>query len=246
MSKNLNEDEIKQTMLENTEYDSKEKEEIWNKIESEIKQSDRNNKKQVMKKRYAILMTAAAAVFLLFGTETGTGYALIDKVKQLFVPEKKVPLSIEGTEEETDVTLKESADYVIYVDEEHYRYEEKEGYDLIVPKVDLPERYPEVSMEIRQISDKKPDEVLKDVQDELRKSFPELKEPEKVTTPLKGWMLKGITGVEWDSPVTKTYIISNGQAGSFVIKQTYFLEASEGHAVRFDNMLKEFKLIPKE
>ncbi len=246
MSKKLNEDQMKQTMLENTEYDSQDKEEIWNKIEFEIKQSDRKNKKQTLKKRYAVLITVAAAVFLLFGTEAGTGYALIDKVKQLFVPEKKVPLPIEGTEEETDVTLKESADYVIYVDEEHYRYEEKAGYDLIVPKVDLPERYPEVSMEIRQITDKKPDEVLKDVQAELKKSFPELKNPEKVTTPIQGWMLKGIAGVEWNSPVTKTFIVSNGQAGSFVIKQTYFLEASEGHAVRFDNMLKEFKLIPKE
>jgi RNA polymerase sigma factor (sigma-70 family) len=42
--------------------------------------------------------------------------------------------------------------------------------------------------------------------------------------------------------VVKYYLIDNGQGGTFVIEQHYFVEASEGHGARFDNMLKQFQV----
>jgi hypothetical protein len=41
--------------------------------------------------------------------------------------------------------------------------------------------------------------------------------------------------------------VDDNQGGSYVIEQHLFLEAAEGHGVRFYHMLKEFKVVnPQE
>lgn len=60
------------------------------------------------------------------------------------------------------------------------------------------------------------------------------------------------TDVHLQQPAESNYIIYvdeeryefvQGEEGSFIITQRYFLEASEGHGVRFDEMLKQFKIL---
>ena len=53
-------------------------------------------------------------------------------------------------------------------------------------------------------------------------------------------------GQEWDSPVEVQDYISDEQGGCFRITSRYFLEAAEGHGVRFAAMVNTFAVIPPQ
>ena len=56
-------------------------------------------------------------------------------------------------------------------------------------------------MEIRQVADQNPKTLLRKIEAELKKDFPELRAVETVTEPVEGYWLHGINGSEWDSKV---------------------------------------------
>ena len=124
-----------------------------------------------------------------------------------------------------------------------YKLTNGEKSDVITTIIPLPEKYPEVTMEIRQVADEKPEDLVNTIEAELKKDFPELREVEEVTEPVKGFNLHGAAGNEADSKIVNAYVISNGQEGSFVITQYYFLEAAEGHGARFHRMLETFEIV---
>lgn len=259
--------EIKANLLKNTNDALKKKEEIWKNIETKLaidKENTRNNLSEMEEKsmkieprsstRKAIKRskskgwltgTIAAAILLgVFTTSTDTGQAVVNNIKEYFAPEKQVIEEIEGMPEEKEVVLKEGmSGYIIYIDEERYKLIEEDGIDKIVTKEPLPEKYPEVAMEISQVEDKSPEELATSIQQELINSFETVKEITTVDEPVEGLLVSAIDGHEWDSRVTQVYIISNEKEGSFVIQQKYFLEAAEGHGARFYHMLNEFKIV---
>jgi hypothetical protein len=250
--------EIKESLLKNTDHTSKQKEDLWKNIESRLalgEESRRNvahmEAKQIKieqskrKSKNWITGTIAAAVLIgIFTTATDTGQAFVNNVKELFAPEKQVIREIEGMPEEQEVVLNEGkAGYIIYIDEERYTLIEEESLDRIVLKEKLDDMYPEVSMSIEQVADKTPAELAAEISAELKKSFTTVKEVESVTNPVDGLLISAINGDEWDSLVTEVYIVSNEKEGSFIIQQNYFLEASEGHGLRFNQMLKEFTIL---
>ncbi|PZX02918.1 hypothetical protein C7437_10813 [Psychrobacillus insolitus] len=192
-----------------------------------------------------IMIVAAAAIMLLFTTQTDTGTAFIKQLKDMFVPKKEITQSIEGTEEETEVVLQEGkdAEYVIYMDEERYKLVKGESSDIITTKEPLEDRYPEVSMEIKQFKDVSPEDMVVTLETEIASTYTTVTETENVTEPVEGYKIHGISGSEWDSPVTNVYVIDNRHGGSFVITEKYFLEAAEGHGARFYAILQEFKII---
>ena len=53
-------------------------------------------------------------------------------------------------------------------------------------------------------------------------------------------------GQEWDSPVEDRDYISDEQGGCFRITSRYFLEAAEGHGVRFAAIVNTFAVIPSQ
>ena len=57
-------------------------------------------------------------------------------------------------DEETDVHLNEgtNSEYIIYLDETRYKMINGEDADVITTIDPLPERYPEVTMEIKQVA----------------------------------------------------------------------------------------------
>lgn len=238
---------IEESLVEMSQFNQGEKDQIWNTLEKELfngKQRETKLKKKGNKLGY--LTAAAALLFILFGVQTETGSALVDKVKALFEPEKEVKQSIEGTEEETNLHLKEGKEsqYIIYIDEERYKLENTESGDIIKTKEPLDERYPEVSMTITQIKDERPATLYTKLKEKLLVNYPTIILEEEVTTPEKGFMLfvkKNGTG--WDNELTKLYVVDNQRTGSFVIQQKYFAEAEEGHGARFDYMLREFQII---
>ena len=226
------------------------KEEIWNGLEKDLFNEEKSNRGEVkkMKMKNRILpatLTAAVALAIVFSLTTDTGMAFMKGIKDLFVPEKEIIQSIEGQDEETDVHLKEGTDseYIIYIDETRYKMTNGEEADIITTLEPLPERYPEVSMEIRQVADTKPEDLVRKIESELKKDFPELRAVETVTEPIEGYWLHGTTGSEWNSKVVTAYVISNGNEGSFVITENYFLEAAEGHGARFHHMLESFEIV---
>ena len=81
----------------------------------------------------------------------------------------------------------------------------------------------------------------------------EIERNEEVTTPLAATAITalgeertehGKFGHQWDTPVHQYYVTQGENGYVFVIKQTYFLEAAEGHGSRFDQMLETFQVVP--
>ncbi|WP_342599667.1 hypothetical protein MHB48_00580 [Psychrobacillus sp. FSL H8-0483] len=201
-----------------------------------------------MKKRSKVFLTiiaAAVTILLFFNIQTDAGVSFIQQMKDIFIPEKQITQSIEGTEEITAVVLQEGkdAEYVIYIDEERYKLIKGENSDIITTKEPLEERYPEVSMEIEQFKDIAPEEMIDTLESELAAEYTKVTEIEAVTEPLAGFKLHGISGSEWNSPVTNVYVVDNKNGGSFVITEKYFLEAAEGHGARFYAMLQQFEIV---
>lgn len=223
------------------------KEDIWNNLDRELFPEKNRKDKHLKKKSKLIPITiaAAAAVILLFSTQTKTGMAFIKQIKDIFVSEKQITQSIEGMDEETEVVLQEGKDseYVIYIDEERYKLIQGETSDIITTREPLEDKYPEVTMEIKQVTDKSPEEIVSTLEKELKAEYTNVTDAERVTEPIEGFKLHGISGSDWNSPVTNVYIVDNKNGGSFVIIEKYFLEAAEGHGARFYAMLQQFEIV---
>lgn len=236
---------IKNDLAKRTEKDVNDlKEEIWNGINQEL--FERRRTKVKRKKRWLLpVMITAAAIILAFTLQTDSGLALIKNIKDMFAPEKEIIQSIEGHDEPTNVHLNEGKDseYIIYIDETRYKMVKGSESDIITTIEPLPEKYPEVSMEIKQYPEVKPEELVKQIEAELKKDFPELRPVESVTEPVEGFWLHGLTESKWDGKVIDVNVISNGKEGSFVITKKYFLEAAEGHGARFWHMLESFEIV---
>jgi hypothetical protein len=255
MAKSFDE-QINQALKNEVIFSKEEINEMWDNIEAEVfgAQSEdtragrkpAKQKQKRSKKQGFIFAAVAAAMLIAFGTQTSTGSAMIDKVKEMFAPEKDVTTKIEGSDEETKLNLHEGkkAKYVLYVDESRYQFVTSDTSDKVILKEALPEQYPDVEMEIVQLEDKEPSAAVEDAKASLGEKYGEILRTEEVTYPLDATLItaKG-KGTEWNTPLAKVYVLSNGDKGSFVITQTLFLEAEEGHGARFDEMLKEFHIV---
>ncbi|HEX5564864.1 MAG TPA: hypothetical protein VFX34_07880 [Sporosarcina sp.] len=236
---------IKKALEKHTDTDAHElKDDIWNEVDKELFERKRTKLKR--KKRWIpAVLIAAAALVLAFTLQTEPGLALMKGIKDMFAPEKEIIQSIEGQDEPTEVHLNEGKDseYIIYVDESRYKMIKGEDADIITTIEPLPDKYPEVSMEIKQYPSDKPEVLVKELEEKLKVDFPDLREVETVSEPVEGFWLHGLTESTWDGKVIDVYVISNGKDGSFVITEKYFLEAAEGHGARFYHMLQSFEII---
>ena len=173
-------------------------------------------------------------------------------IEERFPAEKEMAVQIEGTEEKIigRLNIGKNGSYIIYIDEERYKMVsgQEADPDMIVPKEALPKGYPEVSMAILHTPDTAPAERTAELAEQLKATFPDLKEAERVEEPVKGFLLHGIAngGQEWNDPVIHAYVVSDGQQGSFTLTEKYFLEAAEGHGARFFAMAKEFMAVALE
>jgi len=246
-------EKITEALQKGTENAVNYKDKVWEGIRIEIepryrgvrRMSKKNKKSRKMPKILGAGVVAAALAFVFF-TETYPGRAAIDRIKEMFVPEKQIVQEIEGSQEDTSVELKESKmGYILYIDEERYYMEQKDGVDRIVAK-HQPENAPEVFMEISQVEDKSPEELAEELKVELKSELEIFKDIGKVTEPIDAIFFYGLSGSQWDSKVVRYYLVDNTKGGTFVIKQQYFLEAAEGHGVRLDNILKEFRIVEIE
>lgn len=199
--------------------------------------------KKVVVPLLAILVVSILVLFLI--PETLVRNAVIEKTSDLFAPKKDVIQNIEGQDESLTVDLNKgnNSNYIIYIDEERYTMSKNNVSDVITPLYPVPENYPDVSMEIKQLPDDKPKDYILQLEKELKKDFPELREIETVSEPVSGYLLHGAAGNEASSRIVHAYVISNAKEGSYVITENYFLEAAEGHGARFSAMLESFEIV---
>ena len=192
------------------------------------------------------LAAAVIATGVFLSLPAGT--AFMNEIQGWFAPEKQVEVEVEGQKEETQQELHQDVEsnYVLYYDVERYRLVEGERADVITTKEPLPEGYPEVSLTIEQALDVAPAALAAQIAEQLKATYAEVSEPERVEEPVDGYVVHAIDGQEWDSEVTRVYLVDNGKSGSFVLQARYFLEASEGHGARFEQMLREFQVLPAE
>ncbi len=243
-------DKIKKALEYGTDNALSQKEEVWNAIKAKtyflpkgVSRMSRKRKKQKPIFKILAASTVAAALLLTFLVETEPGKAAIDKIKEMFEPQKNIVQDLEGNKEETVVELNHSKmGYVIYVDKEMYDLVKSDEADRIVAK-HQGEGLPEVFMEITQIVDKAPSAVAADIENQLKTEFPIVENRGQVSDPIDGTLIRATTGNEWNDKVVVYYLVDNTQGGTFVIKQQYFFEASEGHGSRFYHMLKEFEIV---
>lgn len=261
---------LKERLQAESRYPDALKEELWTHIESNLdteaveSRSERHRKQESGSRMKRIRITtgvAAAAVAVAVFLSLPTGTALMKDIKDWFAPEKKVEISIEGQTEETNQKLhqggqneqghggdsgaakKESSEYVIYYDQDRYKLVEGQDQDVITTKEPLPERYPEVSLTIKQYPEAAPPDLAAELERQIKGEYAAARPMEQVTAPVAGYRIHALNGQEWNSEVTTVYILSNGKQGSFVLTEKYFLEAAEGHGARFEQMLKEFRVL---
>ncbi|WP_101841923.1 hypothetical protein [Halobacillus sp. Marseille-P3879] len=191
-----------------------------------------------------------AAIFILgLSLTTHKGQALIQNIWDLFEEEKTVQFELEGQREINYAKLNanQELDYVIYVDESRYRLEEGEESDRIVPEMELGPQYPEVSMEIEPVTGSTADQEVERIRQSLTdRDFRIIKDSE-IVKPVDGSIVIASEAEageqQWDSVMEKYYVTESDNQALFVIKQKYFLEAEEGHGVRFDTMLESFEIV---
>jgi hypothetical protein len=240
---------IKEALFESTDEAAELKDMVWNNIRKELNLDEGNKKTMKSKKKKSDIWSfvrygsIAAAVAIVILSNTEYGHAAVDKIRQMFAPNKVVEQKIEGMPTQDKVTLKEgSAKYIIYIDEQIYKMESLNGKDKISP-INKAENYPEVYMEIEQIKDKKTADVIGTIEKDLQGKYKKVENRGKVKDPIESTLIYASTGTKWNDVVIKYYVVDNTKGGSFIIKQQFFLEASEGHGARLDNMLNEFKII---
>jgi hypothetical protein len=239
---------INKALLKGTSEAVEMKDMVWKNIEKELgfnegKVVEMRSKKKNNRGFFRYGSVAAAALAVVIFSNTEYGHATANKIREMFVPNKTITQNLEGMEEDNDVLLKEgSSKYIIYIDEERYTMKSENGKDIISSKFKL-ENYPEVFMEIEQIKGKKPEALASEIENTLKGKYPRVENKGNVTTPINSILISAYSGSDSKDAVIKYYFIDNKEGGTFVIKQQLFIEALEGHGVRLDNMLKEFKIV---
>ncbi len=245
---NREDKKINEVLLKGTDEALELKDMVWKNIEKELglkvgkviemKSKEKNNRRLF---KYGSMVAAALAVVIFSNTEYG--HATANKIREIFAPNKTITQSLEGMDEESNVSLKEgSSKYIVYIDEERYTMVSENGKDLISPKTKA-ENLPEVYMEIEQVKGKSPKIVASEIESTLKVKYPKVENKREVTDPIESILISAYSGSNWNDTVIKYYFVDNKEGGTFIIKEQYFLEAAEGHGARFYNMLKEFKIL---
>lgn len=93
---------IKDALLEGTNEAAELKDMVWNNIKKELNLDEREKRTMKNKKKKnnvwisAKYGSIAAAVFIVILSNTQYGHAAVDKIKQIFAPNKVTKQSIEG------------------------------------------------------------------------------------------------------------------------------------------------------
>lgn len=104
---------------------------------------------------------------------------------------------------------------------------------------------PHCEMEIRHLPDVSSADAAEQLHAQMLQTWESVSEIEYCEEPA-GLCFFASQGLKWDSKQEDVYFIRDGQQGTFQIILRYFLEAAEGHGIRFREMLKTFEVVSKQ
>jgi hypothetical protein len=244
---------IREALEKENGYPERHKEEIWKDLEAFIhsepqkggsEMTEKDHRKKPGRKRWLGYGLTAALIAVILLSTTTMGQAAVKSVMNIFIPQKTIVEEMEGEKEDTEVELSEmAAGYIIYLDKERYDIREMDGYDVITPKpvdgMDLSRTY---FMEISQDADGKPEVLAEAMRAELMTRYEETIGPENVTYPIEAVAVRG-KNLGGKNELERYYFFENTKGGSFIVRQMITVEAEAGHGARFNNMLKEMRIV---
>ncbi len=140
----------------------------------------------------------------------------------------------------------EAVDFLIYVNEEQFGIQDKDGlYSIRSIQDPLPEDLPECGLDIFHLPGTSPDQARQAAEDALKDRCPDMTREELAAALPGSLYLRAGEGLEWDSKQTEIWFVSDGQGGSFIITARYFLEAEEGMGARFRDMVSSFRVVDR-
>lgn len=204
-------------------------------------------------------IAAVAAVFLtLLFLQTAPGAAAVEIVKETVTelietlfPPKEITIAPEGMPAEIpyvadgkEPQIQEDGavsvpGFAMYIDPEHYVMTEENGVTYVRP-ITFSENLPACEIEIVHLPDMLPLDAAESVRAEMTGNWESISE---ITSRTNGFYFSASGGSEWDSPQADLYFLEDGQQGTFHLTVRYFLEATEGHGVRFWTMVDTFEVI---
>jgi hypothetical protein len=179
-------------------------------------------------------------------TATITPAASPQDGKKTYPAEKDITVDIEGQAETVSATLNGDTSreigYIIYIDESRYAKESRDGADYY-KALNVPDDYPPVQMEIRQLPQESAEAAYTRVLAESGIKYDVADGKKQVDSPVKGWSLIVYDNGGGDKPYVEVFFVDNTAGGCFVIQCSMFSEAAEGHGARFEAMLKTFEVV---
>ena len=216
--------------------------------------------RQKNRKRHAGWIAAAAALVVLFAFfQTAPGAAALEAVKETVTnlietlfPPREIAVIVEG---ETEVKQQEAGGrepetredgtvyvpgFAIYYDTELYTMSEENGVTYIRFATDSD--LPPCEVEIRHMPGLNPEDAAKAVREEMTADWEYVSEIRTLETG-EGLAFSFAAGANWDAACGDVFFLSDGRDGCFRIISRYFMEATEGHGVRFGQMVRTFEII---
>ena len=131
--------------------------------------------------------------------------------------------------------------FLIYIDTDNY-YAADDGSSVYIYQKNRTEGKPACWLTITWQPDITPEEAAQQQLSALSTSMEHV--TESPTDLLQnGLLIHGSNGSEWDSAQTEVYITSDYQGGVFMLTLQYYLDDTDGHAIRFRDMLQTFEII---
>ncbi len=130
--------------------------------------------------------------------------------------------------------------FSILVNEEAYSVREQEGVYTIQPKsaAELPK---ECKLEIFHWPGVAVSDAIEQIRASLADSYSSVEVQDSYwTTPYSPVSIRASEGTDWDALQMDVWFAEDGQGGVFVLESVYFLEAAEGHGLRFLDMASTF------
>lgn len=139
----------------------------------------------------------------------------------------------------------ETADFLIYVNEDQFSIYEENGLYSIRSTNTLPGNFPECGLDILHLSGVSPAGAREAAGKALEERYASVTSEELAAVLPDSLYLRASAGTDWDSEQAELWFVSDGQEGTFTLTARYFLEAEEGMGMRFRDMVSSFRAIPR-
>ena len=174
-----------------------------------------------------------------------------DEGEDIAPPDQVVPIEDSGVGQLHTVKLAAAAekagdgapDFYLFVDSEGYVSFQEDGA-YIVRARNLPD--PELGLPVCELRISHTPDTSLDAEEEalraaLAQSYPQISDAQESSPERRYFSAQG--GTDWNSPVCDLWLVDDGQGGVFTLAADYFLEAAEGHGVRFADMASTFRVV---